>query len=338
MDERSPLRILLVSPSFFGYERSVAQAIRETGHEVDLFDERPSNRAWQRALVRVAPKLMQRQIDAHYRALAEAIDGTSYDALLVIKGEVVPRAFVEAFAAANPSAVRAYYTFDSLRNSPQGLRIVDLFDLRYTFDRRDARADPSFAYKPLFYAAEYRPSARPRELDVSFIGTLHGDRWEFVQAVAAGVPERRRRLFFFIPAAWYYWVRRLTSNRVRGVPRHAVQTTPLSRADVVDLMQNSRVVIDMQRHGQHGLTMRTFEALATGAALITSNGEIVAEPFYDPSRILVVPREPSEIDADAVARFVRTQPDVGTAPPSFHEYSLANWVEEFVRRFESVAR
>lgn len=332
------MRILLLSPSFFGYERSVAQAFRDGGHEVDLFDERPSNAAWRRALVRLAPSLMSRQIDRHYRELSATVLGTKYDALLVIKGEVVPGWFLERFRARNPAAVRAYYTFDSLKNSPQGLRIVDHFTHRYTFDRRDAAEHPSFEYRPLFYTPEHAPSGAPREIDVSFVGTLHGDRWDFVHAVAAAVPTERRRLFFYTPAAWYFWLLKLVSRKVRHVPRRAVETRALSRDEVVDVMKRSRVVIDMQRKGQYGLTMRTFEALATGAALVTSNSEISEEPFFDPSRILVVPRDPDAIRAAQVQAFVAAQPASGAPPGGFEQHSLRSWVDRFIAVFQEAGR
>lgn len=332
------MRILLLSPSFFGYERSVAQAFRVAGHEVDLFDERPSNSALRRALVRVAPSLMSRQIERHYQEVGATVQGRQYDALLVIKGEVVPSWFLESFKVQNPDAVRAYYTFDSLKNSPQGLRIIDHFSHRYTFDRRDAAEQASFEYKPLFYSPEYAPSEAPREFDVSFIGTLHGDRWHFVHAVAAAVSEERRRLFFYIPAAWYFWLRKLGSSKVRHVPRSAVETKALSRDQVVDTMKRSRVVIDMQREGQYGLTMRTFEALATGAALVTSNSDISEEPFFDPSLILVVPRDDERIRADEVEAFIASQPAVGSRPAGFERHSLQSWVDQFIRVFEGATR
>ena len=36
--------------------------------------------------------------------------------------------------------------------------------------------------------------------------------------------------------------------------------------------------------------MRTFEALATGAVLVTTNASIRSEPFYDDERVVVIDR------------------------------------------------
>ncbi|MGE4514729.1 MAG: hypothetical protein AB7E26_13095, partial [Chryseobacterium sp.] len=42
---------------------------------------------------------------------------------------------------------------------------------------------------------------------------------------------------------------------------------------------------------QNGLTIRTFEVLASGKKLITTNSDITNYPFYSPENILVIDRE-----------------------------------------------
>lgn len=322
------MRILLITPSFFGYEGEIADEFRAQGHAVDLLDERPSNRAWARAAIRVAPGLVRRQVSRYYDTLVGRLRSQQYDALIVIKGEVVPPRFLEVFIERNPMAARAYYTFDSISNSPQGRRILRYFQHRFTFDPVDAATHEGFEYKPLFYSPHCSFTSAARQIDVAFVGTLHGDRYEFAKAVTSRIPHDRVLLFFYTPAAWYFWLRKATSKHVRPVRRGEVSTVPMSRADTVALTQRSRVMIDLQRAGQAGLTMRTFETLATGTALVTANEAIKNEPFYDPRRILVVPRSPAEIDPDSVRAFVQ-QADTAMMPDSIERYMLSRWVSHF---------
>jgi len=326
------MRLLLISPSFFGYETSLAEAFRDRGWAVDLVDERPSNRAWARAAVRVAPSLLHRRIDNYYRAQVQRLSTRRYDALLVVKGEVVPPWFVEEFRGHNPDATLAYYTYDAVENSAQGMRIIEQFSHRFTFDRNDASTQPGFQYKPLFYSREYTVGTSTRDLGISFVGTLHGERYRFAKAATADIPENERELFFFSQAPWYFWLRKVTSHDIRPVARTEVSFVPLDRSAVVTLAQRSRTVLDLQRAGQTGLTMRTFETLATGAGLITANEAIRDEPFYDESRILVVSRDPDAIDPTVVADFVANVAN-DRAPDGFEQYSLDSWVEGFDHLF-----
>lgn len=323
------MRILLLSPSFFGYEQSIADSFRAQGHAVDFVDERPSNAGWARATVRIAPFLLRRRLRHYYQNVWERIRTTAYDGLLVVKGEVVPHWFIQEFASRNPAAIKIYYAYDALANSSQGLRVASLCDRRYTFDRADAAGRRDFEYKPLFFTECYRLASCPRTVDLLFVGTVHGDRFDFLQKAAVGIAHT----FFYLysPARWHFELQRLTSSRYRRIPRSEVHFVALHQREVAELMQGSRAVLDLPRRGQSGLTMRTFEALASGAALITANGSIRAEPFFDPSRILIVSAEPASLDPHEIRSFVASQPRSPEALDGIEQYSLSAWTRDLVR-------
>lgn len=324
------MRVLLISPSFFGYEHTIADAFRARGHRVDVLDERPSNTPLERAAVRVAPRLRARRIRAHYAAAEADLVVNAYDLVLVIKGEVVTESFLRSLRRTSPAARFLFYAYDSFANSPAGVRKLALFDQVYSFDPADATGTDAVILKHLFYDPVFHPSDRPRDIDISFVGTLHGDRHAFAHAVAAAVPPERRFLFFYTPAAWFFWIRKLLLRGYRRIPAADVRSAPLPRTAVADLMRRSKVVIDLQRDGQSGLTMRTFEALASGAGLITANATIMETAFYDPRRMLVVPADLALIDPQQIAAFVAQQPDVGAAPAGIEEHSAAAWVAGFL--------
>ena len=284
------MRVLIITPSFFGYEKAIAEAFRAANVEVDLLDERPSNSALGRGLLRVAPMLMARQLRRHYERAMDLVRSRSYDGLLVIKGEVLPKWFLAAFCDAQPDCRRVFYTFDAISNSSHCVGLFDQFHKLYSFDPVDAQTFSLLEYKPLFYADEYVYSADPRDIDLAFIGTLHGPRYAFTQAVSSGAsPSSRVVMHYYVQAMWFYWASRLLDRGVRRVPRAAVTAHKLSRSAVADITRRSRAVIDVQRTGQAGLTMRTFEVLASGSALITGNRHLAEEPFYDPRVMLIVP-------------------------------------------------
>ncbi|MDR6867237.1 hypothetical protein J2Y69_001838 [Microbacterium resistens] len=325
----------MVSPAFFGYESAIIDEFRAQGHDAVFLDERPSNSPMARAVVRVFPALVKKQVERHFRQALKDLGDEPLDGVLVIKGEVTPEWFLTEISRRHPRAVFVYYTYDALSNSSQGKRILTHFHRKFSFDPADVAANPGFELKELFYAPDYTPSGGERDLDLSFVGTLHGDRYAFTQAVAASVPSGRQRLFYYMAARWYYTLRKLTSPEVRSVPRADISFVPLSRAEVVEIAQRSRTVIDLQRAGQTGLTMRTFEVLATGAAIITANDSIRDQEFFSDERVLIVPRDPAQVDAEEVRRFVARQPAVGSAPAGFEKHSLNAWVSEFVDAFRS---
>lgn len=329
------MRIAFITPSFFGYEEAISQAFRDRGIDVDRFDERPSNTAISRAILRILPQVAAGRLQRHFDGILGQLRRHRYDALLVVKGENVPPRVLKEFAESNPEAVRIFYTFDSLANSGKCLELFPYLDRRYSFDRTDVEERDDLRYKSLFFAREFAEARdRARDYDVSFVGTLHSDRYNFYHAVARGLPPDRRFAFFYSQARWYFALQRVIDKRMRRIASEEISFEKMPRAAVAEVFGSSRAVIDFQRPGQTGLTMRTFEALGSGAALITSNEAIIWEDFYDPSRILVVPRDPGAIDADAVADWVTALADEQPVD-GVDRYSIDVWVEDFLRDIEA---
>ncbi|MEI8082429.1 MAG: hypothetical protein WCI74_11350 [Actinomycetes bacterium] len=318
-------RVLLVAVKFFGYEQQIVDALRAGGHEADLLDERAFNSALGRVILRRVPQLAGPATRLHFkRALA---DNRSLDVLLVLKGENTPRWFIEELQTRNPGLRTVFYTWDSLRNSGRAQELFDLFDRKISFDPADVATRGDFDYVPLFHSPVFtgaRTKMVTRDLDLAFVGTLHSDRHAFVQRATAGLPEARTSVRLYMQARWYYWVGRAT-GRFRGVRRYEVTFEKLELGDIASLFARSRAVLDMQRASQTGLTMRTFEVLAAGAGLVTTNSSIRDEPIYDTAYVLVV--NPDADMREDIDRFLAALPDPSQIAASVDRYALDRWLD-----------
>jgi hypothetical protein len=318
-------RVLVVSPKFFTYEQQIVDALRVRGHEAEFLDERALNSAMARVVLRLVPQLVVSVTRRHFeRALA---DPRPLDVVLVIKGENMPRWFLEQLRARHPALRTVFYTWDSLRNSPRAEELFDLFDWKASFDPGDVDVRGDFDYVPLFHSPVFTRARRAtavRDFDLSFVGTLHSDRHTFVRRATAGLPAARTSVRLYVQARWYYWLGRAT-GRFRGVRRNEVTFEALGLVDVASLFARSRAILDMQRARQTGLTMRTFEVLAAGAGLVTSNCSIRDEPFYDAAYVLVV--DPDADMHEAIDRFLAVLPDPARIAASVEGYALDRWLE-----------
>lgn len=326
VDHRSAL---LITPAFFGYERDIVSELEHQGYVTTFLDERPSNSALARAILRVRKDLIGPRVDAYYRAKADQFEQQRFDLVIVIKAEVVPRWFLEKLRDQNPEARLVFYTFDAIDNAPNCLDVIDLFDARMSFDHDDVAARPDFDYLPLFYTPDFRPLAdsclgTPRKHSLSFVGTLHSKRYAFTQRLFRG--RARTFGFFFVQARWYFAVVKYLTREHRSVPWRDVSFRPLKRDEIAEIFRESFAVLDMQRAGQSGLTMRTFEVLASGSILLTTNAAIEREPFYDAARIVLVSEDISELDAESALAKLEKLPVPTGAPEGFDAYSLEAWV------------
>lgn len=326
-------KALLISPAFFGYERDIARELENQGFEVTFLDERPSNSAIVRAVIRARKELVGRFVESYFRRKQAELAATRFDLVMVIKAEAVPRWFLEDLRATSPAARFVFYTYDAIGNASNCLTVLDLFDRRLSFDSVDVAERQEFGYLPLFYSPEYSPlpladAGTPRRFSLSFIGTLHSERYALVKLLFGNRTDTYG--FFYVQARWYFALVKYVTREHARVPWREVAFTPLPRARIADVLRNSHAVVDIQRVGQSGLTMRTFEALASGAIVVTTNPAVTSEPFYDPARIVVVPATVGDLDADRVRAQLDSLPSPVAAPAGFERYSLESWVKQII--------
>ena len=322
-------RALLICPEFFGYQDDIAAELQKAGFDVTSIDERPSDQQLVRGIIRIRPTLLRSAIEWHYKNALKKFAHHRFDLVIVVKAEVVPRWFIEALRSRNPSAKFVLYVFDSRANFPQAHGLTDLFDSCFTFDPQDSMVSSDWNYLPLFYTSEFRARGdRKRRWEAAFVGTLHSDRYQFVQSLMSDTNNNYCHLY--INAWWLFAYLKYVTGEQREVPWRALSTRKLSREETADVFRQSKAVLDMQRPYQSGLTMRTFEVLASGAILVTTNQHVREASFYDPERVLVV--HPG--DGRVGARMVRDRLECTEAfdgPPSgFSQYGLRAWIQRLI--------
>ena len=327
-------RALVIAPAFFGYEKDIVSEFERQGYDTTFIDERPSNSAAIRAMLRARRGLVVGRIDKYYRAKLSELRAIRFDIALVIKAEVVPRWFLQELRRINPGARFVYYAYDAVDNVKHCLEVLDLFDQKFSFDRDDVENRPELSYLPLFYTSDFSPLpqlvSKARQYTLSFVGTLHTERYAYAKKIFGNRPKTFG--FFYVQARWYFAFVKYLTKEHRSVPWSDVSFNKLTRSEVADIFRNSVAVLDMPRSGQSGLTIRTFEVLASGSVLITTNPAIVREPFFDPDRVIVVPGDWESLGRDdLLGRLDHIRPLSGP-PEKFSLYSLESWVRSITAR------
>ncbi|QXU41681.1 hypothetical protein [Pedobacter sp. D749] len=287
--------ILILSVKFFNYENLIKDELSLMGAKVDLFDERPSNSFYSKAVIRLKKSFYQRKIDQYYRDIIRKVKVNKYDFFLLIKGEVVPIFFLEFLKSNNPGLVFIYYTYDSFKNNPNGLNILSHFERKFTFDRMDA-VEHGLSFRPLFFASDYADVKGNNDLldyDIAFIGTAHSDRYTLSQAIEKLVKSIGLKMFnfYYSPSKILFYFRKLTDKNFRKFDREKISFGSLSHKQIIAVYRKSKAILDINHPGQNGLTMRTFETLGMGKKLITTNKDIKNYPFFSSNNILIIDRD-----------------------------------------------
>ncbi|TFE00030.1 hypothetical protein [Jeotgalibacillus sp. R-1-5s-1] len=321
-------KILMISASFFGYEKEICKKLESFGCIVDYFDERPKNDFITKSLIRLNRKLLAHKSNAYYREIIRQTKERQYDFIFVIKGEAISKKNLEELRRLHQNARMILYLWDALSYSPNSNIIRHMFDDVYTFDKNDAAVYEKMQFRPLFFIDEYRVSAQSKaiqDIDVLFIGTVHTDRFKVLKRIEKQLVKKNLNYYFYhyYPSKKLFYLKCLVDRSMRKYGKAELQYEKLSKEEITHLFNRSKVIIDIERPKQNGLTMRTIEVFGAQKKLITTNESIKEYDLYHPSNITLIDRHNPIIDRTFIYQGYVTPPE-----QIYEKYSLDEWLHE----------
>jgi hypothetical protein len=324
-----PLRLVLICPTFFGYDRVIADAAAAQGYCVTVLDARAGTGTVYKSALKVFPTLTRGLTQARFRDRFAAIrDPAEIDHILLIKGDGMTAETVCSLRALMPNARLTVYLWDALRNMPGMRSSFKIADRVFSFDQQDCDAF-GWSYLPLFSrTAATDPSSAvetPAMWDWSFIGSLHSDRHRVLRAMVAAHPQHRYLVHCYVQNGMVKLVRSLSDPGIlsRHPPLLSSQVMGYSRYQ--EVVRHSRAVVDVEHPLQIGMTMRTIETLLSGKKLITTNAAVMKSNLYHVSRVAVIDRAmPRICDEFLATPFLSIPKDVQQS------YELHGWLKRLL--------
>lgn len=325
-------RVLFFAPNSFGYEYEIKKELERQGAIVTLHDERPSNAAFVKAIIRLNKKLVRFYTDNYFDSILKKYTNTYFDFVFVLRGEAFSPLVMKNFRVQFPKACFILYLWDSIKNN-NTLEIIPFFDKVYSFDRQDALKYSTLSFLPLFYLREYA------ELDayddnnpnkIMFVGTVHSDRYLFIERLKLALKYQQVCVdtYYFFQSKLLYLRKRLLDSSFRNTSVNDFKYASLEKKEIVNKMKYSKAVLDIQHPSQMGLTMRSIETFGGNRKLITTNCDIVNYDFYTPKNVLVINRnEPTDQLVEAIQKFMIT-PYQTVSEQVYKKYSITNWVNQ----------
>lgn len=319
-------KILFFSVKLFNYENIIAEKLRSLGAVVDYYDERPSNSIFTKGIIRLKRSLYNIKISNYYNDILKNIEKEKYDYFFLIKGEVVPQYFIDKVKELNPNIILLYYTFDSFENNPNGIDVLKNFDRKYTFDSKDSEIF-NLRFRPLFFSDDYYKLNDTINLkyDLLFIGTAHSDRYIISEKVSKWCETKKLKsfAFYYSPSRIVFLFFKLFDSSFKKFKYSKISFSSLKHKQIIELYEQSKVILDINHPDQRGLTMRVFEALGSGKKIITTNLDIKRYPFYNENNIYIIDRDNIKLNSDFFSL-----PFVNIDGKLHHQMSISGWLEE----------
>lgn len=323
-------KVLLIAPKFFGYEKEIKKTIEKAGATVKYFDERPENDFFTKASIRLNIKfLVRKKILAHFDSIIAHLAENTYDYILVINAETMTEKFIAKVRKYQPSASLILYMWDSVKNKPNTVKILDHFDKKFTFDPEDVELINEYRFLPLFYIPIYENIRSNYDTnftyDLSFIGTAHGDRYKVIKSIKENAKKKNIKIFIFLylQSKILFYYKKYVTKELKSADISDFSFVSMKYDHIIDVIKKSKVVLDIESPYQVGLTMRTIEMLGAGKKVMTTNKNIIKYDFYDENNIFVMEREnPALPEGFFIEGYNNIDSNI------VENYSLESWIKK----------
>jgi len=317
--------ILFIAPSFHGLQNKIFDEMTRLGGNVDYYDERPKNDFFTKVSIRLKLNfLISQKIKNYYKNILKNTEQKQYNYIFIINIEAMPEMILKKFKEQQTNAKLVLYMWDSLELKTISKNMLNLFDETFTFDYKDSE-QRSMNFLDLFYTKEYENIAEKEiKYDFCFIGTIHGDRYELLNKIREQVEKEGMKVYYylFMPSRIMFWMRKLFDKSFKKISYNEVKFHSLGTKNIVEVMNQSRVVIDLSYKNQRGLSMRTFEVLGAKKKLMTTHDRIKKYDFYCSNNIFIINKNLIEIDKDFLyVEYKELDSDI------YKKYTLESWVK-----------
>ncbi|MBZ9625187.1 capsular biosynthesis protein CpsH [Clostridium sp. FP2] len=327
-------KILFLAPSFFGYENKIKDKMEQMGAIVDFYDERSVTRAFDRALLKVMPSVFNKKTSRYYDDILETCKDNKYSYIFVIKCDMLTEKILEKFHVIFPNTIFCLYLYDSVKNIKGVSKKFKYFDRILSFDRQDTFKYTDIKFRPLFYINEFKKELRTDnkyKYDISFCGTIHSDRYAIIKEVIDICKKIKLSFhnFCYLQSKFIYYFYKITKHEFLYVKKRNFSFVKASSQEISDVVDESRVVLDIQHPKQTGLTMRTIEMVGMNKKLVTTNAEIKEYDFYNCNNILIIDRNNINIsDGFLLTKYVPLDTNI------YDKYSITAWVQDILYAIE----
>jgi len=291
MNQKKNKKIALIGPEFFSYMTSINNEIRERGMDCCFFDERYSNSLLPKILYRFNLSFfISYKKNRHINNIMTSILRNKIEHVVLICVETIKKDHVALLRRHN---IKTHlYMWDSFSNKKSAEKLLALVDSKSSFDPLDCERY-SMEYIPLFAENIFKNSAceiRDRK-GIFFSGTMHSNRSKILYKLEKLKIHITKKIYYYSKLTFlmrcvfdlygFFYIKKISSKK-------------FSKIDLASSFSEAMAVLDIHHPKQCGLTMRTFEALRSGAWLITFNKTIKTLPENFLKRIVLI-RKPADL-------------------------------------------
>jgi hypothetical protein len=315
-------KIAVIGLDQWGYNKYIARALESHGHTVQFIDYYKLRYKYPGMLHKTGNFLTKNLFGYNFKrahldiVMERFLENMEHqDVIFVIKGDELSAKILSRLKSKTDRLI-AFFN-DSVKRYPRMKKIADYFDEVYSFELEDVY---NYGYHFLSNYIYFDPkefSEVKNRFNIFNISSLN-QRKNYVQRFASYFEDVNQNHKIIVLGD-----RPVVDNGT--CIEYIEEPIPLNEV-LRDYVAKSRVLLDIQRAGQDGLSFRIFESLGLGKKLITTNRAVTKYDFYDPINICVV--DPKRIEIPESFFLTDYNP---VDKKIVANYKIENWVKFLIQ-------
>lgn len=317
------MKICLISFDFWHYDEHIVNKLKEKGveaHHINIgsfthknFGARVTN-AMSKVFIGKNLKHEKRQ-DFIIDSLKKI---GKQDQILVINPENIEEHVHEVIRKYTDRNIA--YLYDSMSRNPAH-HLLHFFDSVFSFDDEDVK---EYGFKKItnYNYLEYCAAEKQHpKLDLFYITSYDKGRLQRLNMLINQIQPLSIKFKAIVAGkkGWKNQISQIVDQKNINILKF--RRTNIPQQFLPKLYKNTKVILDLQRNNQMGLSFRIFEAMALEKKFITDNQNIKNYDFYNPNNILVLTENFSNIEKSFFETEYQKLPE-----EIYYKYTLDNWV------------
>ena len=315
------MKICVISFDFWGYDAHIVETLKEKGIEAnhikigavsyENFRERLTN-LFSKVFLGKNLKYQKRQ-----KFVIEQLDKLGHqDQILVLNADTFDHSTLEYMKKSTNRFIT--FLYDNLDRFPVQDKL-HFFDKIYSFDDKDIEKHgferlTNYNYLPFLSQEKQNPSE-----DALYITSYDKKRIKQLDILSQKFEELRLKFDLYVigKKSWKNQLMKpFTRNKIVFTRKR------INHENLPEFYKRTKVILDLMRENQYGLSFRVFEAMALEKKIITDNEKIKNYDFYNPNNILVLNKDFSNITKEFFETPYQSLPE-----GIYKKYTLEKWVE-----------
>ncbi|MDH6251205.1 hypothetical protein M2347_000932 [Chryseobacterium sp. H1D6B] len=214
------------------------------------------------------------------------------------------------------------YLYDNLERFPVEDKLY-LFDKIFSFDATDIKKHGFEKLTNYIYLPHTSYDQPKPKMDLFYITSYDNKRVSFIKLLAKKLTamDVKFQIMIIGKKTWKHQLKNLFIK----VPENLsliFSMKKICHTALLEYYKNSKVLLDLMRENQYGLSFRVFEAMALEKKIITDNEAIKNYDFYNPNNILILNESCSNLN-----KLFFDSPYEKIPEEIYYRYTLDHWVD-----------